>query len=55
MVDGIASGVIIIGASVAVGYVLLNDITGVGVADDGAIGVLIPVIANRVARIVALF
>ena len=55
VVDGIASGVIIIGASVAVGYVLLNDITGVGVADDGAIGVLIPVIANRVARIVALF
>ena len=49
----VVSGLILVGASLGVLYLIANDISGVGVADDVAIAPLLPIIWDNAAKVVS--
>ena len=49
--ERVFSGAVALGAAATVVYLIANDITGVGAADDGAIAPLIPIIWDNAAKV----
>ena len=51
MDDKIFGGMVVLGAAIGISYLVINDITGIGVVDDVAIMPLATLILDRVARL----
>ena len=51
IIENVICGAILVGATVAVVYIIANDITGVGVADDATLAALIPIMYDTATKV----